>query len=601
MQENRKCLIKIIETIQFLGRQGLALRGDESDEISNFMQLLKLRSKDFLKLKEWLEKKTEKYTSHDIQNELFKVMVHQIIRDLTDEMRYSFYATICNEYTDISNKEQLTLCLRWVDELFNIHEDFLGFYHFENIKSDTIVSAIRDVLLRTQISLDNCRGQCYDGDSSMLGKKSGVPKQILDIQPKAFATHCHCHSLSLSVKETTKESKILSDTMDTSGEIAILVKYSPKREQKLESIKVMYEEDKAVNRISKLSTTRWTVRANCFQRIIDNYSFLYELWDECLKESDLNGDVKSRIIGCKSQMETFDFYFGLKLGKLLYSPTDKLSQTLQSEKMSAVSSKRLAMLTVETKSNLHNSECFDALYDLCLRKIQNNKFVEEPVLKRKRKEPKYSLLHYLEGYESRSEAHHPTTPRDHCRKQFYQAIDVLISSVRDRFDQPSFLVFENLESLLIKTLKGEETSAEMKIARDKYAADVSMSDLNVEFATFKVLMKDKQIEHFQDLLKEMRLLENPEKKFLVSVCKICRILTVNPASSATAERTFSLARRVKIWMRSTMLPTRFNSVSILNFHKDRTDKLDLTKIANAFIQSDDHRMRIFGKFTKDDL
>ena len=56
----------------------------------------------------------------------------------------------------------------------------------------------------------------------------------------------------------------------------------------------------------------------------------------------------------------------------------------------------------------------------------------------------------------------------------------------------------------------------------------------------------------------MRLLENPEKRFLVNACKICRILAINLASSATAERTFFLARRVKTWMRSTMLPTRFN-------------------------------------------
>ena len=69
-------------------------------------------------------------------------------------------------------------------------------------------------------------------------------------------------------------------------------------------------------------------------------------------------------------METFDFYFGLKLGKLLFSHTDKLSQTLQSEKMSAVSSKRLAMLTVETISDLRNSESFDALYDLCLEEFR---------------------------------------------------------------------------------------------------------------------------------------------------------------------------------------------------------------------------------------
>ena len=221
---------------------------------------------------------TEKYTSHDIQNELLMLVAYNILRDLTDETRDSFYATICDEYTDISNKEQLTLSLRWVDEIFNIHEDFLGFYELKDIKSDTIVSAIRDVLLRTQISLHNCRGQCYDGASNMLGKKSGVAKQILDIQPKAFVTHCHCYSLSLSVKETTKESTTLSDTMDTSGEIVILVKYSPKREQKLELIKLTYEEDESVNRISKLSTTRWTVRANCSQRIIDNYHSLYELY-----------------------------------------------------------------------------------------------------------------------------------------------------------------------------------------------------------------------------------------------------------------------------------------------------------------------------------
>ena len=92
-------------------------------------------------------------------------------------------------------------------------------------------------------------------------------------------------------------------------------------------------------------------------------------------------------------METFDFYFGLKLGKLLFSRTDKLSQTLQSENMSAVSSKRLAMFTVETISDLRNSESLDVLYNLCLKEIQKNEFIEEPVLKGKRKEPKYLLLH----------------------------------------------------------------------------------------------------------------------------------------------------------------------------------------------------------------
>ena len=43
--QNRRCFAKIIESLQYLARQGLAIRGD-NDEESNFIQLLKLRAKD---------------------------------------------------------------------------------------------------------------------------------------------------------------------------------------------------------------------------------------------------------------------------------------------------------------------------------------------------------------------------------------------------------------------------------------------------------------------------------------------------------------------------------------------------------------------------
>ena len=34
---NRRCLVEIIETLKFLARQGLALRGDNSEDDSNFI------------------------------------------------------------------------------------------------------------------------------------------------------------------------------------------------------------------------------------------------------------------------------------------------------------------------------------------------------------------------------------------------------------------------------------------------------------------------------------------------------------------------------------------------------------------------------------
>ena len=42
----------------------------DTDDESNFIQLLKLRGKDQRLLLKWLEREEDKYTSHDIQNEI---------------------------------------------------------------------------------------------------------------------------------------------------------------------------------------------------------------------------------------------------------------------------------------------------------------------------------------------------------------------------------------------------------------------------------------------------------------------------------------------------------------------------------------------------
>ena len=55
--------------------------------------------------------------------------------------------------------------------------------------------------------------------------------------------------------------------------------------------------------------------------------------------------------------------------------------------MAAVSSKRLAMLTIETISSMKNRENLNAINNLCLKEIKNLHFIEDPVLKQKRKVP----------------------------------------------------------------------------------------------------------------------------------------------------------------------------------------------------------------------
>ena len=58
-ENNRRILGKIIQNLQFLGRQGIAIQGANDSE-SNFMQLLLLRSKDDPSIILWINKKNRK-------------------------------------------------------------------------------------------------------------------------------------------------------------------------------------------------------------------------------------------------------------------------------------------------------------------------------------------------------------------------------------------------------------------------------------------------------------------------------------------------------------------------------------------------------------
>ena len=92
---------------------------------------------------------------------------------------------MANEVIDCSNKEQFNF--RWVDKGFNTHEDFIGNYSVDNIKADTLVTVLKDVLIRLNIPLSNARGQCYDSAKNMYGIKNRVSNKILSENSKAFS------------------------------------------------------------------------------------------------------------------------------------------------------------------------------------------------------------------------------------------------------------------------------------------------------------------------------------------------------------------------------------------------------------------------------
>ena len=86
-------------------------KNEEGETDSNFAQLLKMCAKDISSLFNWIKKSQAKFTSPDIQNEILSIMALMILREITSEIAGKWYTIMVNETTDLSNSEQMVLCL----------------------------------------------------------------------------------------------------------------------------------------------------------------------------------------------------------------------------------------------------------------------------------------------------------------------------------------------------------------------------------------------------------------------------------------------------------------------------------------------------------
>ena len=72
---------------------------------------------------------------------------------------------------------------------------------------------------------------------------------------------------------------------------------------------------------------------------------------------------------------------------------------------------------------------------------------------------------------------------------------------------------------------------------------------------------------FSDILEYLESLHPTKCSLIPNPLTIALLILINPATSCTHERSFSVARKIKTWLRSTMTTGRFNNQSILSVHK----------------------------------
>lgn len=589
--ERRQAFLKQLHCLRFLLHQGLAIRGSGHKEIeSNLQQLLKMWSSYDPGLKIWV--KQNKYLSPVIVNELISIMGLSVLRSLLARIKEcspAWYAIIADEATDVANREQLNLSIRWVSSDYEINEDPVGLHCLPDTKANTLYKVITDILTRCALPLSMCRGQAFDGASNMQGKRNGLATKIRTEVPAALPVHCLAHCLNLCLQDAGRKLPFLRDALEVVREIIKLIRFSPKRAH-LFSDKLAESENPGVT-LKPLCPTRWTARTGAIGAVLSDYSILMETLDEVHQTT--HDEYGSKAAGLLSSLEKFSTLFGLKLGYLLFSASETLSKSLQGKDTTLQEALSSVCLTKAFYRRQRTDEAFSDFYEGVLDTAHKEK-IGEPQLPRYRRTP----MRFDDG----SQPHRFSVPKDYFRHLYFQACDLLLQELEERFEQrdllPPVLCIENL---LITAANGKISEENLKSIKSScYKDDINFDQLQRQLPLLvdvvrQALPSVSKVTSVRTICDAMNT-QSVYKTMLSEVHNILRLFLTVPITSATSERSFSAMRRILTYLRSSMSEQRLNNCMLLHIHHDITDSCDMEAIAKDFINVNAERTNYFGTF-----
>lgn len=573
MEESRFAFDKILSSIVFLAKQGVAIRG-HTDESANFNQLLKLRSEDSTELKNWLGRTTYKWISHDITNEILSILSREVIRNIIKKIKENtFYAILLDETSDITVKEQISFCLRTVDkESFEIEEYFIGFYETPKTDSNTLFNILKDILCRLELNIHNIRGQCFDGASNVSGVHKGLQARTKEIEPRALFVHCQAHSLNLVTQDSMRNVEKARDILNFIKELITFIKQSPKRL----SWFTMLQIEENVTALRPFCPTRWTLRYSSLLSVMDNYNELMTFLSDFSKTE--KNDAGSKAKGFLKQLKSSDTYIMLKIVISIFKHMETTNTILQSKSLYFKLSLQILNTLEDTISSMRDP--FNILWKSTKNEWLDLK-LDPPKESRKRKMP-------LKYDDSTTESF-LFTPESKYNKIYKEIIDHILSGLQLRFNSEVRIFLSDVEMFFI------DPSISPQLICEFYKDDLNIDKLKLHRDMFHDIIKGQglNVSSFSDVLNIAK-----DKPYLVihltELRKCIQLILTVPVTTCTTERSFSMLRRLKNYMRSTMTQKRLNDLAVLNCHKTIVESLDLCKIGNTFINKCSTRKNTFA-------
>ncbi|XP_023311335.1 zinc finger MYM-type protein 1-like [Anoplophora glabripennis] len=576
---NRRFMQLPIRAVIYLGRQELAFWGHNESECSdnrgNFMELLDMFiSISPADIQEHYKKISSVFSANSktIANELIDCISDYIDQYVDKEIEECNYFSIqVDDSTDIVQKPQCNIIIRYVNRAGKLVERFLGFF---NVSSDRTADALFNLVTKRIEKYDyrsKLVGQCFDWASVMAGQVNDLQSKMKNEAPQAVFVHCAAHRLNLVLQQSCNNIlKCRIFFANVTGFPSFFHHFAKRTHIANTIIK---------RRIPTSVLTCWTSNSNIVKVINNEWDSIKEVFIEII--NDITSDQTS-VRQSTAILNLFnDFEFALLIGIFseIFSITDILFDMLQKHSL-----------------NIN--------YGMSQTQIKNT----QELLNEKRNEKNFKEIFELGSIKVPIPVNYRDGQKTLTADEIFEKYKILYYEILDTISGQIDVQFKDLDKIHFITL--------MDTTRfEEYSKNFPTEALNNLNNCFPNIFSD-----LPRLKKELYFIYNDEKYRNIELDQIlevvdilyenrdilkeayklfCLIVTI-PSTSISVERSFSCLKRTKTYLHNSMTEDNVTNLAKISIEKELLNELIITEpfyddIIDKFAALPDRRMHLIFK------
>ncbi|GJZ29862.1 zinc finger MYM-type protein 1-like protein [Tanacetum coccineum] len=529
-------------------------------------------------------------TSPKIQKDIVECFAKEIVNNICLEIGDDVFSLLVDESSDVVKKEQMAVVLRYVDKFGLLKERFLGIIHVKNTSSSTIKAGIDSLFNEHKLSMQQLRGQGYDGSSNMRGEFNGLKALILKENDSAYYVHCFAHQLQLVVVAVAKNHKSVRDFFDVLSTVMNVVCGSCKRKDILqESHKERLEKEiengeietgRGKNQevtLARAGDTRWGSHHRTITSLIRMFPEVLKVLHYVEEEGDTISN-RGTATGLIKYFKTLDFVFLLYLLLHILGVTNTLSRHLQKSDqtiLEAVSlvkgTKRALQEYRETSfpSLLKNVASFCGKHDIEM--VNMAEF-------------------YLRGRRDK------ITNQHHFMVDIFNTImDMQIQEFGDRFSQGSTDLLDSMAALSPHDSFSEFSVSKLVKLSEMYPRDFTYKErlsLPMELGVYyHIVRNDDDFANLDSIAKlAQKMVDKKKHTSHPLVYRLLKLALVLPVATATVERCFSKMKLIKTNLRNRMGDEYFSGALTCAIEKEELVNVKNEGVRKRFFAMEDRRI-----------